>query len=144
MEIAISLAIFLVGLWWCIKYSQGKAKKSNPISPPTLEDIQKKYPKRKSQEQIRAEALRARQADYDRKLAQRMALQGLRKASESKPTPNKREISVNSFRTLIRMLNGDEATARRLVEANIKSNPEKSPTWACDKAIADLERDRRI
>jgi hypothetical protein len=42
------------------------------------------------------------------------------------------------------MVNGDEAIARRLIEANMKNYPEKSPTWACDKAILDLERDRRI
>ncbi len=110
---------------------------------PTIEDIRRKYPKRKSQEQIRAEALRSRQEDYDRKLAERMRLKERAKA-DVKPVSNRQEISINSFKMLIRMVNGDEAIARRLVEGNMKKHPDKSPTWACDKAISDLERDRRI
>ena len=108
---------------------------------PTIEDIRRKYPKRKSQEQLKAEALRVRQEDYNRKLAGRMRLQGI---AEEKTVSNRREISINSFKTLIRMVNGDEAIARRLIEGIIKNHPEKSSTWACDKAISDLERDRRI
>ncbi|MCY7334231.1 MAG: hypothetical protein LH649_16595 [Pseudanabaena sp. CAN_BIN31] len=126
---------------------------------PTIEDIRRKYPKRKSQaealhsrqeeypkrksqEQLRAEALRSRQEDYDRKLAEKRRLHEIAKANKVN-SPSNREVSINSFKTLIKMVNGDEALARRLIEGNIKNYPEKSPTWACDKAISDLERDRR-
>ena len=138
MPITLILAfLIIVGLYFLTK-----PKPQSKI--PTIEDIRRKYPKRKSQEQLKAEALRARQEDYDRKLVERMRLQGMTKAQEVKQVSNKREISINSFKTLIRMVNGDEAIARRLIEGNIKNYPERSPTWACDKAISDLERDRRI
>jgi hypothetical protein len=136
MPITLILAfLIIVALYFLTK---PKPKPHSKI--PTIEDIRRKYPKRKSQEQLKAESLRARQEDYDRKLAERMSLQGMAKAQKVK----QREISINSFKTLIRMVNGDEAIARRLIEGNIKNYPEKSPTWACDKAISDLERDRRI
>jgi hypothetical protein len=121
-----------------------KSKVKPQNTPPTIEDIKRKYPKRKSQDQLRTEALRDRQADYDRKLAERMRIQGMAKSNEVKAVPNRREISINSFNTLVRMVNGDEGIARRLIEGNITQYPDKSPTWACDKAILDLERDRRI
>jgi len=78
---------------------KSKAKTQNKI--PTIEDIRRKYPKRKSHEQLRTEALRDQQADYDRKLAERMRLQGMAKVNEVKPVSNRKEISINSFNTLI-------------------------------------------
>jgi len=140
MPVTLILAfLILVVLYFLTK---PKAKPQNKV--PTVEDIRRKYPKRKSQEQLKAEALRARQESYDRELAERLRLKGMAKTKDVKPVSNRREISINSFNTLVRMVNGDEALARRLIEGNIKNHPEKSPTWACDKAISDLERDRRI
>ncbi|WP_156341552.1 hypothetical protein [Pseudanabaena sp. 'Roaring Creek'] len=94
---------------------------------PTLEDIQKKYPKRKSQEQIRAEKLKQRQDAYDRDLANRMRAKGM-----SPSTSNAKAYNAQ-YRKLLRMLNGDRATADRLISA-----------YGIDRAISDLERDRRI
>ena len=65
---------------------------------------------------------------------------------ESKPTVShaaKRDISISKLRKLTKMVNGREDVARRLVEGNLKLFPDKPPDWACDKAISDLERDRR-
>ena len=55
----------------------------------------------------------------------------------------KRDISASKFRKLIKMVNGREDVARRLIDGNLKLFPDKSPDWACDKAISDVERDRR-
>lgn len=57
--------------------------------------------------------------------------------------PSQRDISVGKFRKLVKMVHGREDVARRLIEGNMKLFPDKSPDWACDKAITDLERDRR-
>jgi hypothetical protein len=45
------------------------------------------------------------------------------------------------FMTLVRKVNGQENVARRLIQGNIRLD--KSLTWSCEKAISDLERDRR-
>lgn len=140
MPLTLIFAFLMIVILYFL--TKPKSKPQNKI--PTIEDIRRKYPKRKSHEQLRTEALRDQQADYDRKLAERMRLQGMAKVNEVKPVSNRKEISINSFNTLIRMVNGDEGIARRLIEGNIKQHPDKSPTWACDKAISDLERDRRI
>jgi len=142
MPLTLIFAFLMIVILYFLTKPKSKVKPQN--TPPTIEDIKRKYPKRKSQDQLRTEALRDRQADYDRKLAERMRIQGMAKSNEVKAVPNRREISINSFNTLVRMVNGDEGIARRLIEGNIKQHPDKSPTWACDKAISDLERDRRI
>ncbi len=113
---------------------------------PTLEDIRRKYPPRKSQEQIKAEGLKERKAAYDRELANRMKAKGMTRATHHSPTQSvpKRDISISNFRMLIKMVNGQEDVARRLIEGNLKLFPDKSPDWACEKAILDIERDRRI
>jgi len=54
-----------------------------------------------------------------------------------------RDISIAKFRQLAKMVNGRDDVARRLIEGNLKLFPDKTPDWACDKAISDLERDRR-
>jgi hypothetical protein len=117
----ISLVIFAIGLWWAIKYNQDKQRTVNPPKPkyPTIEDIRRKYPKRLSQEEL-----------------------GRQTAAKSEAEA-KRDISVKSFKTLLKMVNGQDAVARRLIEGNLRLFPDKSPDWACDKAISDLERDRR-
>jgi hypothetical protein len=70
------------------------------------------------------------------------------KASNSKTrsataSPKKRVLSGSKFRQLTKMVNGQDDVARRLIEGNLKLFPDQHPDWACDKAIADLERDRR-
>lgn len=55
----------------------------------------------------------------------------------------KRDISISKFRRLTKMVNGQEDVARRLIEGNLSMFPDKSTDWACDKAISDVERDRR-
>jgi hypothetical protein len=41
------------------------------------------------------------------------------------------------------MLSGDKKAAIRLLDNVQKKNPDKSYTWCQEKAIGDLERDRR-
>lgn len=132
------------------------SKFQNQTNKSVLRDrIPKKYVSRKSQETVdrnvvteypsAQEALRDRQEDHERKVAAMRAA----KASSfpkvqhpSKPVA-KSEISISKLRKLIKMVHGREDVARRLIEGNLKLFPDKSPDWACDKAISDLERDRR-
>lgn len=71
------------------------------------------------------------------------------KASHSKTrsataSPKKRDLlSCLRFRQLTKMVNGQDDVALRLIEGNLRMFPDQQPDWACDKAIADLERDRR-
>jgi hypothetical protein len=43
---------------------------------------------------------------------------------------------------LVELLNGDTATARRLLRNINRTNPGRSVDWCLEKAIFDLERDR--
>ncbi|MEQ9671308.1 hypothetical protein [Coleofasciculus sp. G2-EDA-02] len=43
----------------------------------------------------------------------------------------------------LELLAGSKETARRLVIAVARGNPKKNTRWCQEKAIADLERDRR-
>lgn len=123
-----------------------KPKPKQEKKIPTLEDIRRKYPARKSQEQIRIEKLNERRAEYDRDLANKMKTKAALRAihrNQPRSTP-KRDISISKFKTLTKLANGQEDVARRLIEGNLKLFPDKSPDWACEKAISDIERDRRI
>jgi len=44
---------------------------------------------------------------------------------------------------LMRMLNGDRATANRLIEREKYKNPGRSENWYWEKVLFDLQRDRR-
>lgn len=44
---------------------------------------------------------------------------------------------------LIRLLRGDRAAAQRLVAHIQEKNPDRSERWCWEKAIYDIERDRR-
>jgi len=44
---------------------------------------------------------------------------------------------------LYRLVNGDRHTAQRLVEKVRQRNPGRSEQWCWEKAIYDIERDRR-
>lgn len=76
-------------------------------------------------------------------------------------TPRRREPSFSKFRDnytpprpffsatqdsiadLLSLVNGHEPTARRLVDLYLERNPGRDEQWAVEKAIYDLERDRR-
>ncbi len=75
-------------------------------NPPTIEDIQRKYPSHKSLEQTRA---------------------------ITQPARNLQTRDSHKYRKLLNMVGGNRKTADRLVAA-----------YGIDKAILDLERDRRI
>jgi hypothetical protein len=44
---------------------------------------------------------------------------------------------------LVRLLNGDRTTANRLISSTRRKNPNQSEQWCREKAVYDLERDRR-
>ncbi|MEM9808674.1 MAG: hypothetical protein AAF959_25735 [Cyanobacteria bacterium P01_D01_bin.56] len=44
---------------------------------------------------------------------------------------------------LMRLVNGNQAVASRLVERVRSQNPDRSEQWCWEKAIYDIERDRR-
>ncbi|MEM6253645.1 MAG: hypothetical protein AAF821_12060 [Cyanobacteria bacterium P01_D01_bin.156] len=44
---------------------------------------------------------------------------------------------------LMRLVNGNQAVAARLVERVRSQNPDRSEQWCWEKAIYDIERDRR-
>jgi len=107
----------IVALYFLLKPKQEK-------KVPTLEDIRRKYPVRKSQEKLRAEALRDRQDDHAKKITQMR--------ERKNKTYTKSTSDSSKYKKLLAMLNGDRAAAERLVAA-----------YGIDKAIADLERDRQ-
>ncbi len=54
-----------------------------------------------------------------------------------------RKASPHLANELLMLVNGDMATARRLLRNVNRSNPGRSVDWCLEKAIHDLERDRR-
>ena len=102
-------------------------------------------PSASTQAPRRKSSLNQRRAEYEQELAERMKSKGMAPKTSQKPSPSvpKRDISVAKFRQLTKMVNGQEDVARRLIENNLKLFPDKSTDWACEKAITDLERDRR-
>ena len=94
---------------------------------PTIEDIQRKYPRRKSKQQLE-EARKERQDAYDRDFADRK-----RSREVAQPTASRQNTDSSKYKKLLAMLGGDRATTDRLISA-----------YGVDKAISDLERDRRI
>ena len=123
---------------------------------PTIEDIRRKYPKRLTQEQLRRQARAKDESEakrkkeiIDRHIKESRASNNLGKnknydQGHGVRRESIRDISIAKFRQLARMVNGQDDVARRLIEGNLKLNPDKSPDWACEKAIADIERDRRV
>jgi hypothetical protein len=82
---------------------------------PTIDDIRRKYPKRLTQEQLRRQA-RAKD-----------------ELKNSEPPSLPERDNHPRYWELVRLLNGNRETADRLSNA-----------YGVDKAIADLERDRRF
>lgn len=61
-----------------------------------------------------------------------------------KPPTAKRQRKLDpQFQRRLELLAGSRETARRLVAATARNNPKRSTRWCQEKAIADLERDRR-
>jgi hypothetical protein len=120
MPITIIFALLLL----VVLYFLTKSKTKPNI--PTIEDIGRKYPKRKSQEQLRREAQQLednlRRAQIDRE-----------QLGEALAKEQELLILVRDLKTRDRLLNG----LRR-------QNPHKSRLWIVEKAIADVERDRRV
>jgi hypothetical protein len=157
MSLPVILALLALFILWIATSSKDRLARfwkyptKSPVNKyPTIEDIRRKYPKRVTQEQLRRQARAKDEADAKRKqeIIDRN-IKEVRSAKESnlekafQPIRN-RDISISNFRMLIEMVNGQEDVARRLIEGNLKLFPDKSPDWACEKAISDIERDRRI
>ncbi|MBD1882189.1 hypothetical protein [Coleofasciculus sp. FACHB-T130] len=62
-------------------------------------------------------------------------------AKESRHQPH--QPTIKRQNKLLRLLSGDRAAAMRLVERLKQRHPAKSEEWYWEKAIEDLERDRR-
>lgn len=58
------------------------------------------------------------------------------------PIKRKGAISVNRFDELVEKVG--TVAARKLVRENLERYPDRSPSWACNKAISDLEKQRRL
>jgi hypothetical protein len=147
----VSFAIFAMGLLWCIKYNQDRRVGTKPktsIAPrpnyqqmiserqrvygnsgrakhPTIEDIQKKYPKRKSLEQQRQDA-------QNLEKQRRLELADRQQLGDSLQ-------KENELLTLVR----DHKTCERLLRGLRRQYPNETRLWIVEKAISDIERDRR-
>ncbi|MBD2101788.1 hypothetical protein [Leptolyngbya sp. FACHB-261] len=62
----------------------------------------------------------------------------IRKPVSLQPVPKSLE------KQLLSMVSGNRGLALRLVESVKVKNPDRSDTWCWEKAISDLERDRRL
>ncbi|MFE4105567.1 hypothetical protein [Almyronema epifaneia] len=56
---------------------------------------------------------------------------------------NKTGLQRQTQRELLRLTNGNRAVAQRLVDRVRDQNPGRSEQWCWEKAIYDLQRDRR-
>ncbi|MBD2085787.1 MULTISPECIES: hypothetical protein [unclassified Coleofasciculus] len=71
-------------------------------------------------------------------------LQSSAKQSSVKQSKHqRRQPTIKLQNKLLRLLSGDRAAAMRLVERVKQRHPGKSEEWYWEKAIEDLERDRR-
>ncbi len=58
-------------------------------------------------------------------------------------TPRSRGVSRRTRRQLLGLVGGNAAVAQRLVSDVGDRNPERTEQWCWEKAIYDIERDRR-
>ncbi|MEO0535351.1 MAG: hypothetical protein AAF215_15950 [Cyanobacteria bacterium P01_A01_bin.123] len=72
---------------------------------------------------------------------QRSPLRGYSLPQLSKPKVN--GVDGRTRRALMRLVNGNPGVAQRLVERVRQQNPERSEQWCWEKAIYDIQRDRR-
>jgi hypothetical protein len=122
----------------------GKAGK-NPPQPTTPEVIRPATPDKDLRQEM-AQSLRDnpdRSESWHQQNAQRRIQQ--RPKQPQKQVASNKTLSVNysSWNHLLRLLQGSESTAKRLIEGAKLHNPGRSDQWALEKVIFDLERDRR-
>lgn len=65
------------------------------------------------------------------------------KVRSSQPASPSAQISRELEGRMLNLVNGDRATAYRLVSLTKASNPGRPESWCWEKAIEDLIRDRR-
>ncbi|NJN02982.1 MAG: hypothetical protein HC873_15070 [Leptolyngbyaceae cyanobacterium SL_1_1] len=56
---------------------------------------------------------------------------------------SKSALQRQTRRELLRLTNGNQAVAQRLVERVREQHPDRSEQWCWEKAIYDIQRDRR-
>ena len=61
----------------------------------------------------------------------------------SQPQSFGAQVSRRTQQQLLRLVNGNRAVALRLVEKVRERNPKRSEQWCWEKAIYDIQRDRR-
>jgi len=73
-----------------------------------------------------------------------VAIAEQRKPGYKPPTTKKGRKLDPRLQQRLELLAGSRETARRLVIAVARANPKRSTRWCQEKAIGDLERDRRV
>jgi hypothetical protein len=119
MPITLILAILMI----VALYFLTKPKPQSKI--PTIEDIRRKYPKRKSQEQLRREAQQFEDNQRREQIDREQLGEALAREQE--------------LFSLVR----DIKTRDRLINGLRRKYPQRSRLWLAEKAIADVQRDRR-
>jgi hypothetical protein len=102
------------------------AESEKPPPPPSLEDIRKKYPKRKSQEQLRRESEKRLEQERFKELERQQLRESMTKEMD--------------LLALVR----DRNTCERLLRGLRRKYPNETRLWIIEKAISDIERDRRV
>jgi hypothetical protein len=114
-------SLMVIGLWLILRpKSATKAKPKNKYQ--TIEDIRRKYPKRKPIK-IPSDGV---YEDFSREVV----------PIESKTISL--EISESSFKRLLELV-GDRDKAIDGILLMMKAHPTKSATWACEKEISEIE-----
>lgn len=124
LSLWLTLALGVLFLCWQIvqSYQGGKVSKKSEI-----EGRQREY---RIQELIRQGKERAKRQQ--------------RKAPKPQTRKSRRESAdPRLWKQLMTMLHGDKAAATRLIEHERMRNPDKSEKWLLEKAIWQLQRDRR-
>lgn len=112
--------LMIIGLWLILR-----DKATTKAKTVTLKDIRKKYPKRKSQEQMRREA---------EELESQMRFEQLERQQLGE--------AIQREQDLIGLVR-DRKTADRLLQSLKRQYPKKGRLWIAEKAISDIHRDRR-
>jgi hypothetical protein len=66
-----------------------------------------------------------------------------RRSRDAHSRHSSRRVNRATRQRLMRLVNGNQAVADRLVQRVRSQNPDRSEQWWWEKAIYDLERDRR-
>lgn len=73
----------------------------------------------------------------------RLPIQGRRQRGEHSSIQRDRGVSRSTRKQLMRLVGGNAAVAQRLVKDVQVRNPGRTEQWCWEKAIYDIERDRR-